>query len=103
MKRKSSPRDEPEVAVWKMPKWMEPYRDLFQNTGGNSIEDLMNDHDTNGFNNVIRSALIVSVDSQITLLHRMARRGMLMGVDTETPKESQKGEPMDHKTPRRSE
>lgn len=27
---------------WKMPKWMEPYRQYVTNTAGNSIEDLMN-------------------------------------------------------------
>lgn len=70
-------------ATWKMPKWMEPYRELFQNTGGNSIEELMNDRDTHGGNNVIRSALIISVDSEITLLHRMKVRGMLTGVEND--------------------
>jgi len=65
---------------WKMPKWMEPYRDLIENTGGNPIEELMNDHDTHGGNNIIRSALIISVDSQIILLQRLAHRGMLVGV-----------------------
>jgi len=69
-----------EQEIWTMPRWMEPYRDLFQNTGGNSIENLMNDHTTNGFNNSIRSALIISVDSQITLLYRLRNKGMLKGV-----------------------
>jgi len=86
--RKMAPRDEPAEKVWKMPKWMEPYRCLIGNTGGNTIEDLMNDHETNGLNNSVLSALIISVDSQITLLHRMARKGMLPGVDPETLEES---------------
>ena len=66
--------------TWTMPEWMEPYRELFQNTGGNPIEELMNDHHTNGFNNSIRSALIISVDAQVTLLHRMRHHGMLKEV-----------------------
>ena len=64
-------------AEWKMPKWMKPYRDIICNTGGNSIEELMNDHKTNAFNNVIRAALIVSVNSQVTLLHRLHENGLL--------------------------
>jgi hypothetical protein len=67
--------------TWTMPTWMEPWRGLFQNTGGNSVEDLMNDHDTNGFDNSLRAALIISVSSQIDLLCRSAKRGLLVGVD----------------------
>lgn len=70
----SKPRDRPE---WKMPGWMEPYRGLIGNTGGNSIESLMNDKTTNSLNNLIRSALIVSVDAQVTLLRRLHREGRL--------------------------
>lgn len=62
---------------WKMPPWMEPYRALIQNTGGNPIEELMNDTTTNGFNNSIRSALILSVHSQVVLLNIMHDRGLL--------------------------
>ena len=63
---------------WVMPKWMEPYRDLFQNTGGNSIEDLMNDHSSGARNNVVRAALIVAVASQVDLLRRLKYNGMLV-------------------------
>lgn len=68
---------EPKRKPWLMPDWMEPYRDLFENTGGNPIEELMNDTTTNGFNNVIRSALIISVSSQVTLLWRARAKGLL--------------------------
>lgn len=54
-----------------MPEWMEPYRKHITNTGGNPIEELMNDTSANGFNNVIRSVLIAAVDAQITLLNRL--------------------------------
>lgn len=63
--------------TWTMPKWMEPYRDHFANTGGNPIEELMNDEHTNSFSNSVRSALIVAVASQVSLLERMHANGML--------------------------
>lgn len=63
---------------WLMPKWMEPYRNLINNTGGNPIEELMNDTTTNGQNNVIRAALIIAVDSQITLLFQLKKKGFLI-------------------------
>jgi hypothetical protein len=62
---------------WTMPEWMEPYRDLFYSTGGNSIEDLMNDHDTNTFNNQIRWVIIVGVRCQVALLERLHADGRL--------------------------
>ncbi len=63
---------------WVMPAWMEPYRDLIGNTGGNPIEELLNDTKTNGFNNAIRAALIVSVESQVRLLTVLHERGLLV-------------------------
>jgi len=42
-----------------------------------SIENLMNDHDTTCFKNIIRAGLIVSVDSQICLLMRLRQKGLL--------------------------
>lgn len=67
--------------LWAMPAWMEPYREFIRNTGGNPIEELMNDKHTNGFNNAIRSALIISVESQIMLLMSLHGRGLLGGPD----------------------
>ena len=60
-----------------MPKWMEPYRELIGNTGGDSIENLMNDHHSHLGNNAIRAALIVCVDSQVKLLQRLHFKGLL--------------------------
>jgi hypothetical protein len=62
---------------WVMPKWMEKYRSLINNTGGNSVEELMNSDDTKASYNVILSALICCVESQITLLHRLHNEGLL--------------------------
>lgn len=41
---------------WIMPDWMEPYKDIITNTGGNSIGELMNDDGKNSnlFNNAPR-------------------------------------------------
>lgn len=62
---------------WVMPTWMEPYREMIRNTGGNSIEELMNDTGTNAQNNMIRAALIVAVSSQVSLLAHLYRAGHL--------------------------
>jgi hypothetical protein len=62
-----------------MPEWMERYRDLIGNTGGNTIEELMNDRSTTAQVNVIRAGLIVAVTSQVTLLYQLHRDGLLDG------------------------
>lgn len=62
---------------WTMPAWMEPYRDLFANTGGNHIEDLVNDTASTVGNNVLRAALCVAVESQVALLRRLHAHGYL--------------------------
>lgn len=67
----------PNNAAWTMPEWMEPYRDHFTNTGGNSIEDLMNDKDCTARTNVVRAALIIAVESQVILLSRLRMLGAL--------------------------
>lgn len=65
---------------WKMPKWMEPFRDMIGDTGGNPIEDLVNDYHTNANNNVILAAMIVAVTDQVRLLYKLWRAGRLAGV-----------------------
>lgn len=62
---------------WQMPEWMEIYREHLTNTGGNSVESLMNDTKTNGFNNLIRASMIISIESEIALLVRLYKRGLL--------------------------
>ncbi len=63
---------------WTMPEWMEPYRGMIRNTGGNPIEELVNDHETTAFSNVIRAGLIVAVTSQIRLLADLHSQGLLI-------------------------
>ena len=64
--------------TWTMPEWMEPYRRLINNTGGNVIEELLNDQETTAFNNAIRAGLIVAVSSQVALLGVLRRNGLLI-------------------------
>lgn len=63
--------------TWTMPAWMEPYRDLINNTGGNPIEELVNDTGTDAQSNLIRAALIVCTTSQVQLLEALHQRGLL--------------------------
>ncbi|MDD5060741.1 MAG: PRTRC system protein C [Candidatus Marinimicrobia bacterium] len=52
---------------WTMPDWMEKYRPYFRNTGGNSIEDLMNDTSTIQ-ENAPRAVIACCVNSQVLFL-----------------------------------
>ena len=72
---------EPERKPWVMPTWMEPYRELFGNTGGNTVEELINDRTTTARSNLIRAALIISAENQVALLHRLHKRGWLVDLD----------------------
>ena len=73
---------------WVMPDWMKPYEKYIGNTGGNPIEELVNDDGTNSnvFNNAIRALLCASVKSQVQMLTRMYKDGMLH-VPSEIPEE----------------
>lgn len=61
---------------WTMPKWMEPFRESIVNTGGNSVEDLMNDR-SNVVVNAPLAMLAVAVHSQVTLLNILHKQGIL--------------------------
>ncbi len=65
-------------SVWVMPAWMEPYRDLIINTGGNSVDELMND-DSSPLINLPRSTLAACVKSQVGLLGILHDRDLLAG------------------------
>lgn len=62
---------------WKMPVWMEKYRDLIGDTGGNPVEELYNDHTTTADVNLIRAALCIAVTDQVNLLYRLQKKGYL--------------------------
>ena len=61
---------------WAMPKWMEGYCGLIVNTGGNSIEDMMNG-DADPRINLPLSTLQACVKSQVMLLHRLRENKLL--------------------------
>lgn len=64
---------------WTMPAWMEPYRALIGETGGNTVEDLMN-RNPNEANVVINAPvalLCMAVMAQVALLGRLHRQGKL--------------------------
>ena len=69
--------------VWEMPEWMEPYRELIGDTGGNPIEELMNDHETVAQVNLYRAAICISVKDQVGLLYRLHSKGLLPNVRLE--------------------
>lgn len=62
--------------AWIMPAWMEPYRDLIVNTGGNPVEFMVNDQ-ANPRINLPLSTLEACVKSQVHLLNILHDRGLL--------------------------
>lgn len=54
--------------MYAVPDWMHQYLPLFQNTGGNDVEELLHDEDTNMFSNSIRFMLVASVRAQYEIL-----------------------------------
>lgn len=61
---------------WTMPEWMEPFRESICNTGGNSVEDMMNGH-ANPRVNLPLSTLQACVKSQVLLLENLRKRKIL--------------------------
>ncbi|WP_193144196.1 hypothetical protein [Enterobacter hormaechei] len=62
-----------------VPEWMRQFLPFFQNTGGNDVEELLHDEDTNMFANSIRYMFIVSARSQFALLMDMYSKGIITG------------------------
>jgi|GEM_PF-6844294 len=67
----------PPKEMYAVPDWMRPHLALFQNTGGNDVEELLHDEDTSMFANSIRYMLIVSARSQFALLVDMHSKGLI--------------------------
>lgn len=61
---------------WTMPVWMESYRELIVNTGGNRVEDMMNGNADPRINLPL-STLQACVKSQVALLNLMHARRIL--------------------------
>jgi hypothetical protein len=64
--------------IWTMPSWMEPYRAFFAADLGNGVEDMMNDHDSSAFNNIVRFTMIAGTKAEISLLTRLHDAGLLV-------------------------
>ena len=62
---------------WTMPEWVEPYRGMITNTGGNDIDGIMNDKHTTIQTNLPRMAIIFMVTAQIALLQELKKSGKL--------------------------
>jgi hypothetical protein len=67
--------------VWKMPKWMERYRELIRTRGQRSVEDVMSDT-LGDMNSPLaelreRSMSNYAVAAQINLLNDLYQRGLL--------------------------
>ncbi len=65
--------------AWVMPEWMKPYVEFICNTGGNSVEELMN-ADSKTANVVVNAPLAlicVAVKSQVWLLEELHKKGLL--------------------------
>lgn len=61
---------------WTMPPWMEPYREFINNTGGNSVETLVNDSSIVQVNAPL-AMLSHGVQAQVGLLYRLREEGWL--------------------------
>lgn len=59
---------------WTMPKWMEPYRKYIRNTGGNTVECMMNGN-ADPVINLPLSTLQACVKSQVSLLMYLHEKG----------------------------
>lgn len=62
---------------WHPPAWFHMYEHMIRNTGGNSIEELMNDDYTSVHSNAIRACIVVSVKNQVALLESLYEIGKL--------------------------
>lgn len=64
--------------LWTLPKHFERYRKLLEDDlGGNSLEELINDHKTNGFNNIVKTGLICMADSKVKFLYKLEKEKFL--------------------------
>lgn len=65
---------------WVMPDWMKPYRKALESYhGGSTVEELMNDNDTNIQNNAIRACFCVSMKTNVAVLAMLKEQGLLKG------------------------
>lgn len=69
-------KTEPQKKEWVMPDWMELFREHFVNTGGNTVEELVNaaaDPRTNAVLALLQDCVV----SQVQLLQLAFKKGLL--------------------------
>lgn len=79
-----TPEDTP--APPELPAWFEQYRDLIQDTGGNTVEDLLHRLATTpklAFSNIIVFSMALSVKAQVDLLRRLHHQDLLANTPAE--------------------
>ena len=81
---------------WKMPRWMEPYRDLLVNTGGNPVEDMMNGN-ASPLVNLPLSTLQAAVKSQVGLLYQLHESELLLTARDASPASAIKPQTQDRR------
>ena len=64
------------MSSWKMPKWMEKYRSLICNTGGNPVDEMVNGN-ADPRVNLPLSTLQACVKSQVIFLNTLKQKGLL--------------------------
>lgn len=76
----SDTKEETTYEPYRLPAELEPYRQMIVNTGGNTVEELIDALRTNprlSFSNIILFELAVAVQSQISLLQQLRKAGVL--------------------------
>lgn len=66
--------------VWVMPDWLREYNEVFNNTGGNEVEDLVNRYISESnlvFTNLPMYTLAAMAFSQVNLMYALRDRGLL--------------------------
>ncbi len=64
--------------TWQCPDWLEKYRKHLESIhGGRTLEQLMNEHGQNMFNNPIGASFCISCINAVNILTRLHNEGML--------------------------
>ena len=64
---------------WAMPAWMEPFRKALESLhGGNTVEELMNNHDADMENNCVLAAFCISMINCVGTLGKLKEQGLLV-------------------------
>ena len=69
-----------EKREWTMPEWMEPFRESFYSTGGNTVEELINALNNQHLTktNAVLFTLAIMAEAQVALLTRLHQEKKLI-------------------------